>query len=474
MLDLSGGDRHEDAEHVGFVGVDHVTRKAYVVIEEHRTNNTRTGTFGNVARSDSTFEIYYTRPVFQVVDGLRIYQSHGTDPDSFWIGDVDGLSREWEPSDAEHVLSQFVTPGSGKEVQWLGPLQNDVAAMDFADTHREANTEQFYYNEVSHEVKHSSDFVASNTTLTDRRSVPIKADTTDLENRLHGVEQTASITYGINVATTERDTDNYDLVANGYEAEYDLTFKAARMKLDLPFDTHNDANYYARLVKLTRVADDNYTYLSQDILRINGHIDPAFLSGRTYDLTITPDGGRAIEIGKGEYWGIGVQQFLGERAYAVGSANVTEVDHIHDHSASAGGIKFIGKLGVNTDFDDLTVTTNMFSSITKSIRMEIDYEASVFGLAVVEKDGVQQYVGKPHYDFKGAGVAVAESTDGEKVEVTIPGGGVGGDDQIARDAAAAAQAEIDAHEASAHNTDQTARNGGCGGADYCECGSNQQ
>ena len=90
VLDLSGGDRHEDAEHVGFVGVDHVSRKAYVVIEEHRTNNTRTGTFGNVARSDSTFEIYYTRPVFQVVDGLRIYQSHGTDPDSFWIGDVDG------------------------------------------------------------------------------------------------------------------------------------------------------------------------------------------------------------------------------------------------------------------------------------------------------------------------------------------------------------------------------------------------
>ena len=457
VLDLSGGDRHEDAEHVGFVGVDHVSRKAYVVIEESETNGNRTGTFTDVAESSTTFDIYYNRPEFEVFNNLHIYQSHGTDPDTFWIGDTAGLFSIWEPSTAQVALEQFLNT-STNTVYWLGQLQNDAAAFDFADAHRRDDAELFYYNEVTHRVRRCSNFVASNQTIFHRRSVPIKADTTDLENRLHGVEQTASITYGINVATTERDVDNYDLIGNGYEAEYDLTFKAARLKLTIPTGQNNDANYYARLVKLTRVADDNYTSASQEILRINGHIDPGFLAGRAYDLTLASDGGRTIEIGKGEYWGIAVQQFLGERAYAVGSANVTEVDHIHDHVASAGGIKFIGKLGVNVDFDDLTATTNMFSSITKSIRMEIDYEASVFGLAVVEKDGVQQYVGKPHYDFKGAGVAVAESTDGEKVEVTIPGGGVGGDDQIARDAAAAAQAEIDAHEASAHNTDQTARN----------------
>ena len=49
------------------------------------------------------------------------------------------------------------------------------------------------------------------------------------------------------------------------------------------------------------------------------------------------------------------------------------------------------------------------------------------------------------------------------VEITIPeilrsGGGGGGADQVARDAADAAQAEIDAHEGATHNTDTVARN----------------
>ena len=47
--------------------------------------------------------------------------------------------------------------------------------------------------------------------------------------------------------------------------------------------------------------------------------------------------------------------------------------------------------------------------------------------------------------------------DGSTDVLDLPAGGMGGDDQVARDAAAAAQSDITDHEASTHNTDQTAR-----------------
>ena len=55
-----------------------------------------------------------------------------------------------------------------------------------------------------------------------------------------------------------------------------------------------------------------------------------------------------------------------------------------------------------------------------------------------------------------SGLATVQLADGTETDVQVAGGG-SGTDQVARDAAATAQTELDTHEASTHNEDATAR-----------------
>ena len=69
-------------------------------------------------------------------------------------------------------------------------------------------------------------------------------------------------------------------------------------------------------------------------------------------------------------------------------------------------------------------------------------------------------VGNPVTDVAvdaGAGTITVSFSDGTTRTDALPAGMGGGADQTARDAAAAAQADVDAHKASLHNTDTTAR-----------------
>ena len=206
--------------------------------------------------------------------------------------------------------------------------------------------------------------------------------------------------------------DAYHVEGNIYLADVDINLLAARVTLAIPAGNQdNDVNIKAYLVPLTRNNITSYTRSASAIdLFINGHESPGFLAGANEVLDLTFHDRTHYNISAGQYFAFVVQAIIGPRPWLAGDESDDEAAHTGSHAISYEPFSRVAYSGF-AGRGAFSTGNQFYRNSTGNINMEIDYLTSVTGAVVVQKDGVNEYVGQPVFDFRGEGVEISEETD---------------------------------------------------------------
>ena len=249
--------------------------------------------------------------------------------------------------------------------------------------------------------------------------------------------------YRINFDEDDADTQATEWIGNAVRALQHCTVDSAivRVAYDAGL-TRRTYRVFATLVDVTRDGDGNATAIMPTGTLIQGQLRQVVPGTPLhYQNTIEFGGVNGGQHNVECAWNnakLGVERNQdyavifsvdngdeSEGTFLVGGAvnpdGSDQTDHVGHQEFDETIMEYVAKVSSDNDRQNNPVDTDdIFHNRTFGLRMEIGYTVHFADRFAIEKDGVEQFVGAPRIDFRGAGVAVSGN------RVTIAGGMVGG------------------------------------------------